>query len=265
MLFLCIFVKYNCAVMNKSKLLSIVVISLTFVFLISEILYTDPINLILRVSLLPLLTWLYCISVKSKNIYFLSFLIFYSIGQLTIIFDILDTSNFIYNLSYYVGNVSTILAYLFLILEIFKSINMTSILNKYPVHVMILFVLDIYSVYLVTEITINSGNSTILFEVIDIIIETVYNIVVMLLLSISLINYISRDSKKAMNLLLGSLCIVFSEIMQVASYYVTSEAFVKHTYIVLLVMAFTFYYLQSKMSYIKHGIYKESVLKGYES
>jgi hypothetical protein len=81
--------------------------------------------------------------------------------------------------------------------------------------------------------------------------EVVYNIVIMLLLTMALVNYISRDSKKAMNLLIGSLCIVFSEVIQVAYFYVSERIVFGVVYSVLLVLAFTLFYIQSSMSYMK--------------
>ena len=78
----------------------------------------------------------------------------------------------------------------------------------------------------------------------------------MLLLSIALVNYISRDSKKAMNLLIGALCIVFSEVIQVAYFYVSEKIILGVVYSVLLVLAFTLFYIQSSMSYSKSKKYE---------
>ena len=83
----------------------------------------------------------------------------------------------------------------------------------------------------------------------DYLVEIVYNTVIMLLLTITLINYISRYTKKAMNLLLGALCIVFSEVIQVAYYYVSDQNILNVVYSILLVVAFAFFYIQSSLNY----------------
>ena len=153
---------------------------------------------------------------------------------------------------YYGGNLCYITAYIFLIIEVLKSISLKSVISKFPVHVIILLVLDIYSVYLVSEIAVKSA---FLSGILDYIVEIVYNIVVMLLLTVTLINYISRDSKKAMNLLLGALCIVFSEIMQVAYFYVSDKNILNITYSVLLIFAFCFFYIQAGMTYSRNEVY----------
>ena len=137
-------------------------------------------------------------------------------------------------------------------LEVLKSIKLKSVISKFPAHIIILLVLNIYSVYLVSEIAVKSDY---LSNMTEYIIEIVYNIVVMLLLTVTLINYISRDSKKAMNLLLGALCIVFSEIMQVAYFYVSDKNILNVTYSVLLIFAFCFFYIQAGMTYSRNEIY----------
>jgi TRAP-type C4-dicarboxylate transport system permease small subunit len=81
----------------------------------------------------------------------------------------------------------------------------------------------------------------------------------MLLLTVTLINYINRDSKKAMNLLLGSLCIVFSEVMQVAYFYVSDKNIINVTYSVLLIFAFCFFYIQAGMNYSRNEAYSSSI------
>ena len=99
-----------------------------------------------------------------------------------------------------------------------------------------------------SQVTLSTGYVIGLF---DAIIEVVYNTVVMLLLTITLINYISYDTKKAMNLLIGAICIVFSEVIQVAYFYITGENILGIVYSVLYVIAFILFYLQSSMSYAR--------------
>ena len=139
-----------------------------------------------------------------------------------------------------------ITAYTFLIIEILSSINVKRIFNRFKTYILILVVLDIYSIILVTDIAIKSE---ILFGVYDYLIEIVYNTVIMLLLSITLINYISKHTKKTMNLLIGALCIVFSEVIQVAYFYVSEQNILSIAYSILLVLAFTFFYIQSNLGY----------------
>jgi hypothetical protein len=206
-----------------------------------------------RGLILPLVTVLYCISGKSKSNYFFYFLLCYALSDFSGVFTYFAYfSVYVDNAIYYCGNFLYISAYIFLIMEVLKSINLKSVINRFPVHIMILLVLDIYSVYLVSEIAVKSDY---LYGILDYSIEVLYNIVVMLLLTVTLVNYISRDSKKAMNLLLGALCIVFSEVMQVAYFYVSDKNILNVTYSVLLIFAFCFFYIQSNMSYSRNEAY----------
>ncbi|MFT5217086.1 MAG: hypothetical protein ACI83H_002219 [Glaciecola sp.] len=239
--------------MQKSKLLSGIIIALTISFVGFQIFQVDFIGGIVRGLILPLLTILYCVTGKSKSNYFFYFLLFYSLSEFTSVFSYFAYHSVVVdNLLYYGGNICYITAYVFLMLEVLKSIKLKSVISKFPAHIIILLVLDIYSVYLVSEIAVKSDY---LSNMTEYIIEIVYNIVVMLLLTVTLINYISRDSKKAMNLLLGALCIVFSEIMQVAYFYVSDKNILNVTYSVLLIFAFCFFYIQAGMTYSRNEIY----------
>lgn len=239
--------------MQKSKLLSGIIIALTISFVGFQIFQVDFIGGIVRGLILPLLTILYCVTGKSKSNYFFYFLLFYSLAEFTSVFSYFAYYSVVVdNFLYYGGNLCYITAYVFLILEVLKSIKLKRVISKFPAHIIILLVLDIYSVYLVSEIAVKSDY---LSNMTEYIIEIVYNIVVMLLLTVTLINYISRDSKKAMNLLLGSLCIVFSEIMQVAYFYVSDKNILNVTYSVLLIFAFCFFYIQAGMTYSRNEIY----------
>jgi hypothetical protein len=239
--------------MQKSKLLSGIIIALTISFVGFQIFQVDFIGGIVRGLILPLLTILYCVTGKSKSNYFFYFLLFYSLAEFTSVFSYFAYYSVVVdNFLYYGGNLCYITAYVFLMLEVLKSIKLKSVISKFPAHIIILLVLDIYSVYLVSEIAVKSDY---LSNMTEYIIEIVYNIVVMLLLTVTLINYISRDSKKAMNLLLGALCIVFSEIMQVAYFYVSDKNILNVTYSVLLIFAFCFFYIQAGMTYSRNEIY----------
>ncbi len=207
-----------------------------------------------RPIILPLLTILYYLVKKDRISNFFYFLLFYSIGEITSLFSYFATESiFIDNILYYTGNSLFITAYVFLILEILKSMNIRKTFNRYTTYILILAALDIYSIILVTEIAIKSEY---LYGFFDYLTEIVYNTVIMLLLTVTLINYICSHTKKAMNLLLGALCIVFSEVIQVAYFYVSAQNALSVIYSTLLVLAFTFFYIQSNLSYADSEIYE---------
>ena len=70
----------------------------------------------------------------------------------------------------------------------------------------------------------------------------------MVLLSVALLNYLDKDTNKAMLFLIGAIFIVFSEIIQMAYFYIVDSNDLSATYATFLVMAFLFLYLQSQLS-----------------
>ena len=233
--------------MRKRNILLSFIIVLAIVFVGLQIFEQQYIAGYVRPIILPLLVLSYCLVNKERSSNFFFFLLFYSIAELSALFNYYaQYSKVVDNLLYYGGNILYITAYTFLIIEIFKSINIKRIFNRFTTYILVLVVLDIYSIILVTDIAIKSE---ILFGVYDYLIEIIYNTVIMLLLSITLINYISKHTKKAMNLLIGALCIVFSEVIQVAYFYVSDQNILSIVYSILLVLAFTFFYIQSNLDF----------------
>jgi len=240
--------------MQKRKILLGFIIVLAIVFIGLQVFNMQEIAGYVRPIILPLLLISYCLAKNERSSYFFYFLLFYSITELSGLFTYFAReSYFVNSLMYYGGNTLYITAYVFLILEIFKSMNIKRIFNRFTTYILILLALDIYSIILVTDIAIKSE---LLYGVYDYLIEIAYNTVIMLLLTITLINYISKHTKKAMNLLLGALCIVSSEVIQVAYYYVSDQNILSIVYSTLLVLAFSFFYFQSNFSFDDNETYK---------
>lgn len=249
--------------MQKRNILLGFIIVLSIVFIGLQIFNMQEIAGYVRPLILPLLLISYYLVKKDRSSYFFYFLLFYSITELAGFFTYFARESYIVDsLMYYGGNTLYITAYVFLILEIFKSMNVKRIFNRFTTYILILVALDIYSIILVTDIAIKSE---LLYGVYDYLIEIAYNIVIMLLLTITLINYISRHTKKAMNLLLGALCIVFSEVIQVAYFYVSSQNILSVAYSALLVLAFGFFYIQSNLSYQESEVYESETIEKQEA
>ena len=233
---------------NKKLLLGIVTV-FTVTFFSLQIFNQEILAGIVRGLILPVLIYLYCSVSKERSSFFFWFLVCYAVSEFLGMFEYYAADYlWVDNARYYGGNIMYISAYMFLILEIIRSMNLKTVFGRYAIHFIILLALDIYCVVLVSQISYSSENF--LQELPDIIIEVIYNIVIMLLLTFALINYISKDSKKAMNLLLGSICFVISEVVQVAYFYVDDDMNILGVvYTFMLIVAFIFLYIQSGMSY----------------
>jgi len=192
-----------------------------------------------RALIVPIITLIYLISKKYKSLYFVIFLVAFSISDLLTLFSYSLPHDF----EYYLGNLLYIIAYLSLTYEIVVSLSIKYILKYFKMHVAVLLGLNIYANYVLLKI-LNEYVSGI-----ELSLELLYNIFILSLLTVSLLNYFYRDDKKAMILFLGSLCISFSEVIQIAYYYISDRELLNVTYSILLILAFYFFYVQSKLEY----------------
>lgn len=144
-------------------------------------------------------------------------------------------------LVYYLANVLFIVSYIYLILYLTDGINFKQVIKRFRGPAVILLALDVFCVYIVTD---TAGAQ---FNVSEYILEFTYNGVIMILLSVALLNYLHNDSNKAMLFLIGAIFIVFSEIIQMAYFYILESNDLSATYATFLVMAFLFLYLQSQI------------------
>ena len=231
--------------MQRAKILFGVIIALVIASIGLRVFRQEELADNIQSLFVPALAFYYCSNRHCRKKSFFYFLLLFGFGDLLGIFYYnIYVSDAIDSAFYFTCNLLYIAAYSVLIYEVIRSLNIAQILSKFAVHIIILLVLDIYCIMLVSDVAIKSDE---LWNVYEHILEFVYNTVIMILLTVTLINYLNRDSKKAMNLLLGALCIVFSEVIQVAYFYVSEISILGIAYSVLLLLAFFFFYLQATM------------------
>ncbi|WP_439152732.1 hypothetical protein [Winogradskyella sp.] len=188
---------------------------------------------------------LYNKTVEDTNKYFFYFLVAFAIGKIISLFayygPIIGANEMDYY--YFFANFLYILSYIFLIVKILKDLDLKIIFTQFFIPIFILVVLDVFCVSIITATT----EATLSFY--EYTLEYIYNGVIMILLSAALINYMYRNDNKSMLFLIGSICIVFSEIIQLAYYYILEESALRFIYSFFLVIAFLFYYLQSQLKF----------------
>ncbi len=194
---------------------------------------------------LILLTVLYCKSTENKTTYFFCFLVTFTLAHVLsyVSYYLVDMREGGTDYVYYIANLLYILAYVFLIVKIIIDLELKKVFSELSIPIFVLIVLDIFCVYIV------SGTTENVLEVYEYALEFLYNAVVMTLLSVGLINYMYRNDNKSMLFLIGSICIVFSEIIQLAYYYILPEDILGFIYSFFLVMGFLFFYLQSQLEF----------------
>ena len=77
--------------------------------------------------------------------------------------------------------------------------------------------------------------------------NVIYNVFIQLVLSLALIHYLYHQTKQSLLLFLASVCIVFSEMVQVAYLFISSEQILEIIYSMLMGLGFYFLYVYIKI------------------
>ncbi len=198
---------------------------------------------ILELLVVPAITVLYFISRKEKSLFFLLFLVSYSVSD---ILHIIDGDN-LSEVLYFACNILYVVAFFFLLLEVFKTLNYNIVLKKFLVQTIVLFVLVIYLFTVLYGII-----EPILFEseVVYLVrfVEHSYNFVLLVLLSVSFLNFLENDTKKSLFLFIGCLAISFSEFLLIGYYYLSDLELLNYVAVMLNIFAFVMFYLQTNIA-----------------
>lgn len=226
-----------------NKVIKTFLILLSFLFVYLQIVEQDYYGDLVKTLLFLGLTALFLLDKDCDCLYFKLFLVFYTVGQLLgfstwfIEIDYEKSGDFVY----YIANTLYILSYALLIWQILSRLNLKEIVSKYFIAILVLIILDIFCVSIVTATT--EG----VLSFYEYTLEFLYNGVIMVLLSVSMINFMHRDDKRSMNMLVASIFIVFSEIIQLAYFYVAQYQELNVISSIFLVLAFVFLYLTAKL------------------
>ena len=203
----------------------------------------------LELLIVPFITLIYVITIRDKSKYFTLFLVIYSISD---IINIIDQDE-LYELIYFTCNTLYIISYVFLLLEILKSISFKDILKTFPIHVGVLLLLNFYIIFVMTTIINPIDFETDHLSYVRVI-EHLYNFVLLSLLSMSFLNYLFHESHKALLLFCGCLLITFSEFLLIGYYYLSEEMEILGLIsTVFNVFAFVLFYYQSKTNSINQS------------
>ncbi|MFH4968794.1 hypothetical protein V8G61_11380 [Gaetbulibacter sp. M240] len=226
----------------KSKIL-IALIVLAFMLFASLDLggYTD-LAYYVHSAILPLIAILYLLSIKEKTLFFSLFVYLFALSEFIALFSNLLPSV----IDYYSGNILYILAYACLFIEILRSIDFKQVLKNFLFHLIVLMLFSIYALYELQDVQKDAYGYTL---------ELLYNTVLVLLLSGSLINYFYRDDRKSLYLFFGSMFLVAYEVILVAYLYITQKCVLNITSTIFLLAAFYFLYQQNRY---KHSDEKQS-------
>lgn len=229
-----------------SKILKLVLVFLSIGYVIFQALSFEYLSSGLGVLSFVLLIILYSIKTKKKNIFFFLSLIIFSFAKL-LSFAFLFTPEVKpdgVDYPYYTSNVLYIVFYMLLTVKILNDLNVWKVVSKYTIATIVLILMDVFCIY-----TFAVTTEDVLTDY-QYILELMYNIAIMVLLSFAVINYMHRNDNKSLLFLAGSTSIFFSEIIQFAYFYILEyNNLLGLIYSLFLVLAFLFFYLQSQLEY----------------
>ena len=218
-------------------MLVVVYIAFTCCLLIGELYFSY--NFI--TLFIPMLTLSYLTNKQIKKpLFFTLFLIIYSISDLIFfLIDILGGSVY-----YYGGNIGYSLAHLLMIIYIAKNLNFKHVLRYYKFSIIVLTALNVYIARKLLDIVLpESGPGP------DPYMEFSYSMIMLMMLSFALINYFYNESRKAFYILVGTLCILFAEVLNIAYYYIAEEPLFIFITCTVGLTGFLFLHAQVKLRY----------------
>ena len=228
--------------MLVNKIFKVVLMLLGGVYILLQGFAKEVEAAVLSAILFLLLTWFYSNKSAYRSKLFSSFLVVFTIAQVLSAIAWLTPKVLENEIDYlyYITNIIFIISYLLLIIKTIVQLNLKTVFSELTIPIIVLVVLDVFCVSLI------SGTTEGEFSYGQYILEYTYNAVVMALLSFALIDYMYRNNSKSMLFLLGTIFMAFSEIIQLAYFYILSNDTLSFVYSSFLVMAFVFLYLQSQ-------------------
>jgi len=154
----------------------------------------------------------------------------------------------------YVGNMPFVIAYISLIVHMVRDFNFSQLIKRFKYHLLVLVVFNVYAIITLNRMVLEAEFFNV--HTLAFLFESIYNSCILLVLSFSLLNYIYHETKASSLLLLGSMCIVFSEMVQVTYFFIpanietielpydliTIGRILHITYSLLLILGFYFIY-----------------------
>lgn len=216
---------------------------LASVYIMSVLFNFETLEFISRGFIFPLFVVLYFIQAKEKNTFFAGFLIFYSLSEIVNVFD--SRSLPVY---YYFCNVMSVLAYFSLAIYLLTRMSLSVLLQRFKLFVLVLFICNTYILYVLNDMVL--ADVAVQLWTPNFYLEFFYNLSILVVLSLALLSYLYHDSKEDLLLFLGTLCIVFSEMIHVASLYILDTYMLSVLYAILFTagLGLVYGYITSKMN-----------------
>ncbi len=195
---------------------------------------------IAKAFIFPVYLYVYLRRHTEKNKYFICFLLGFSLTGIHAVINELDSG--VYSC---IGSFPIVVAYLSLLFFLVGKLRFRHLVKHFGAYLLVLSIFNVYVIFTLNQMMMEDGYLQSSWEFIF---ECVYNISVVLVLSLSLLNYLYDDTKKNLLLFLAITCIAFSEMVQVV-YIFSDVRTLKAPYLLLLTIGiyFIYPYMKSKV------------------
>lgn len=228
-------------IMDFRKLFIALMTFLAIILLGMQLKENEQVASVLRALLMIFIILLYVSKPEKMQRCFLLFLGFFGLAEISNSLSFFIPFNEELDPFYYIVNGLYVLAYATIVAKLVRRMNFKVIIKKFPVHLIILLLLDFYFVYMFNDIL----KEMVYFE--EQIIESLYNGLIMVMLSMSFLNYLERDDKSSLFLFAGSSLVVLSEVFQMTYFYVKESFIINFLYCILMILAFLCFYRHSRL------------------
>lgn len=225
---------------DELKLMRVIIYFSISMFTICVLLDYSLLANIAKAFIFPVYLYAYLRRSSQKNKYFIFFLLGFSLTGIHAVINQLDSG--IYSC---IGSIPIVMAYFFLLIFLMERLRIKHLIRHFGGYLAILAIFNVYVVFTLNQMMIE--DEYLQDTSWEFVFECVYNLFVVLVLSLSLLNYLYDDTKKNLLLFLAIACIAFSEMVQIV--YIFSDAkILKIPYSLLLVTGiyFIYTYIESK-------------------
>jgi len=201
----------------------------------------------IRLFVFPFLIIFYFLN-KNNNKFVLSFLVFFALAEISYYY--IYAAGITMGVILIICNLFFVLGYISLIALIVSNLNLKQLLKRFPIQTLVLIVVGFY-LFLQINGLIPFHKKTSFFLAHSIT-NIIYNLVIIVTLSLSLLHYFYKDSKTSLTLLMACATLTISEFFQVIYYYnyQNISEFLYHMidkiYITLLAISYFIFFLYIK-------------------
>ena len=223
-------------IVDRFKLIKGAVIFLAALFVISVLLGYTLVSSISKALVFPVFLYLYLTEPGIKSKSFIGFLLVFSLSGIYAV--VMAMCSILYS---YLTSMPYIIAYICLLVYMIKAFSFRQLVKRFKYYLLVLLVFNAYVIFTLNQMILEDESLKI--NTLEFFVEGVYNLCVLLVLSFSLLNYLYHDTRTGFLLFLASVCIVFSEMVQVAYIFISADYILNVTYSLLLIIGFYFIYL----------------------